>query len=90
MACHARDAVGLIRSSGYDGTLCELPAGVHVASTRHFAAVRVCDAYVREAERHPDVKVVLHQDVGESRAETAMLRYNHAFLSREMEIARHA
>jgi sugar phosphate isomerase/epimerase len=158
------------------------------------AAVRVCDAYVREAERHPDVKVVLHQhwgtvtasasslhrllsryepryigciydpgnmvvegfedyriglgllgeyvahvhlknvrhahglmvdawhrewaplddglvdlrhlfgaldeigyqgwivmsDVGESRAETAMLRYNHAFLSREMEIALHA
>jgi sugar phosphate isomerase/epimerase len=158
------------------------------------SAVRVCDAYVREAERHPDVKVVLHQhwgtatasasamfrllsrydaryigciydpgnmcveghedyrvglgmlgdyvahvhlknvrhahglmvdawhrewaplddglvdlrrlfraleeidyqgwmvmsDVGESREETAMLRYNHAFLSREMELALHA
>jgi len=43
------------------------------------AGVRVCDAYVREAERHPDVKVVLHQHWGTATASASSL---HRLLSR--------
>src|SRR5262249_17697220 len=42
-------------------------------------AVRVCDAYVREAEQHPNVKVVLHQHWGSATSSASAM---HRLLSR--------